>query len=108
MEGVEPHPEFPNIHSEYGVWRSIYCVASLRQRYNRNSTPLSVVWRLRRDGDIAPYRWIAARWGKKRPTAEGLFFRGAMGKKAPYRWIAARWGKKRPTVEGLFFRVNGA
>ena len=31
---------------------------------------------------------------------------GTMGKKAPYRWIAARWGKKRPTVEGLFFWVS--
>ena len=77
---MEPHPEFPNIHSEYGVWR-----------------PLAVLPFFANDTITVQHDYLlfgdCGAMGTSRPTGEGR-----MGKKTSYRWIAVRWGKKRPTV----------
>ena len=78
MEGVEPHPEFPNIHSEYGVWR-----------------PLIVLPFFANDIITVQHDYLlfgdCGAMGTSRPTAEGLFVRGAMGKKRPTAGLRRDW-----------------
>ena len=68
--GVGPHPEFPNVHSEYGVWRPLIVL------------PLFANDIITIQQDYLLFGDCGA-MGTSRPTAEGLFFCGAMRTSRP-------------------------